>query len=418
MASQLDNPTQLFKPGKLTFIMDGQFGSSGKGKLASYVGEKYKHQFQFACNAFSAQAGHWVKLQDGRCHFYQHLNSIAYNSSLYEKMYIGPASCIELPALLREIEENNMTPENLGISPLATLITTHDMEFERGLRPFDFSGPRDQIAPRDRHSGTSATGSTAHGVGSCMARKVLRRSSVVCMKDIPELKPFLCDVSTEIMMRLASGQAGLCEIAQGFPLSLNHHFYPHSTSRNVTVAQALSDMMIAPVYAGPVILNFRTFPIRINSNKFIGEDGRHLTWQEVNDGVPHTVFEGNSGHWYPDQHEISWQDLTRMSGSDKPIMEITSVTKLPRRVATFSKNNLREAALFNNTGEGIVISINFANYVDASMTGKRSLSDITDTFQSWLSENLNLDDCLYPYTSLLRFIGTGPYTEDTIELVA
>src|SRR5690606_31658374 len=116
----------LFVPGKLTFLLDGQFGSSGKGKISSYICGKYRGKFQFVCNAFSAQAGHWVKLEDGRTYFYQHLNSIAYDHGCYEKMYIGSAACIEFPALIREIDENKMTKKNLGISPLASLVIKRD----------------------------------------------------------------------------------------------------------------------------------------------------------------------------------------------------------------------------------------------------------------------------------------------------
>lgn len=398
----------LFVPGKLTFVMDGQFGSSGKGKISSFIGETNKGKFTFACNAFSAQAGHWVKLKDGRTFFYQHLNSIAYNHDLYEKMYIGPSACIELPALLREIEENKITPDKLGISPLATLITSPDMDYEKGLKAFDDFGMKGDSTPN--HHGTAKFGSTCHGVGSATARKILRRPSVVCMRDIPEVQPFLCDVSAEIMERLNNGESGLCEIAQGFPLSLNYRFFPYCTSRNVTVSQALSDMFLAPKFAGPVVINLRTFPIRINSNKYVGKDGKHITWQDIENGVEHTVFEGNSGSWFPDQEEITWEQLTELSGSKEKIFEITSVTKLPRRVATFSQENLREAIAFNDTGYEPILSVNFANYVDAEMTGVQDQEKLTPKFKKWLLDNF---DGLLPN---IRYIGTGALTEDTIEL--
>lgn len=400
----------VFVPGKLTFLMDGQFGSSGKGKLASFIGESNKGKFTFACNAFSAQAGHWVKLEDGRSYFYQHLNSIAYNHDLYQKIYIGAGACIELPALMREIKENKMTPSNLGISPLASVITDSDMDYEKGVAGFDGGDCSGQ------HEGTAKNGSTCHGVGSSLARKVLRRPSVVLMRDVPEVKEFLCDVPTEIMERLRNGESGICEIAQGFPLSMNYRFYPSCTSRNVTVSQALSDMFLPPCFAGPVVINLRTFPIRINSNKYIGKDGKHLTYAEVQAGVEHTVYQGNSGGWYPDQEERTWEEITALSGSPEPIFEITSVTKLPRRVATFSKQNLLEAIDYNYTGFEPILSINFANYVDYEMTGKRNQEDITDKFKMWLIESLGDVELGASMLSHVRYIGTGAFTEDTIEI--
>ena len=79
----------LFSPGKLTTIMDGGAGSSGKGKIGSYIAENADN-WQFCCNTFMPQAGHWVVLDDGRTFFYQTLNPCAYDHERFERMYIGP----------------------------------------------------------------------------------------------------------------------------------------------------------------------------------------------------------------------------------------------------------------------------------------------------------------------------------------
>jgi hypothetical protein len=402
----------LFKPGMLTTVMDGQFGSSGKGKIASYIGENADN-WSFACNSFSAQAGHWVKLDDGRCYFYQQLNSVAYQPEFSpgwadrpgRKLYIGPGSCIELPALLREIEENHIVPGSLGIHPKATIILPVDEEFERGTGGFD-GAPLPEGSPL----GTAKFGSTCHGVGSAVARKVLRRPSVLTVDKVEDLAPYLCDVAAEITRRLEKGESGLLELAQGYPLSLNGPFFPYCTSRNVTVAQALSDLFLAPKYAGPLIINLRTLPIRINSKKYIGKDGKHLTWDEIQDGVPHEVYEGNSGHWYPDQYELSWEEVTKSSGSPDPIIEMTSVTKLPRRIATFSRMNLEEAIRYNQSREDTYLSLNFVNYIDYGMTGKRDVKDISPKFLSWVGQNLG------DLKRKVAFLGTGPLTDDLIDV--
>lgn len=394
---------EFFSPGELTIMMDGPSGSTGKAKAFSYIAAN-SDNWQFCCNTFAPQAGHTIKLQDGRMFFYQTLNSCAYMHEKFEKMYLGPGATIELPSLLREIEENNIPRNKIGISPIVPILDKKiDAGFESGDIGFD--GEHKST----RHEGTSKFGSTAHGCGSVAARRVLRRPSLVLAKDVPELREMICDVPIEITQRLDRGQAGLLELAQGFQLSLLHQdFFPFVTSRNVTVSQALSDMFLPPVYAGQVILNFRTFPIRINNNKYIAdEDGRHLTWDEVEAGVPHTVYKGNSGHWYPDQEELTWDEVTEFGGSPEKIMEITSVTKLPRRVATFSKQNFLEAFKFNDTGKNMWASINFANYVDYEMTGSTS-QDLSYKFKLWLNENLGADQ------DRVRFVGTGPCTEDMI----
>lgn len=388
--------------------MDLGAGSSGKGKMSSYLAEN-SDNFQFACSAFMPQAGHWVVLDDGRKFFYQTFNSNLYAHEKFEKYYLGPGAMIELPALWRELKENGVPQSKIGISPFCAILDEElDQGYERGTLGFD-GAP----VANDK-DGLSRSGTTAHGVGSCSARKMLRRPSLKMARDIPALAPMICDVSREIADRLDRGQSGLLEIAQGFQLSLNGGHYPFVTSRNCTVPQAFSDMMLPTKYAGQVIGNLRTFPIRINSNKYKNKaDGSYLTWAQVQSGdYDVEVFEGNSGNWYPDQTETSWEKVTVDSGSPFPITEITSVTKLPRRVATFSNENIREAIAANDTGHKFTLSLNFVNYVDHGMTNVRGGEyQITDRFLGWLNTNVKPE-----YIQMLELLGTGAATESTIDL--
>lgn len=403
------NTDYLFASGKLTFLLDASAGSSGKGKVASFITE-HSDKWQFCCNTFGPQAGHTVILNDGKRYFYQTLNSCAYQDK-YEKMYIGPGATIELPSLWREMEENNVKPHKLGISPVTSILQDIDKSFERGET--DFNG--NLVV---KHLGTMKSGSTCHGVGACKARKILRSPNVKLARDIPELKEFLCDVPGEIMDRLDNGQSGFCEIAQGFQLSyLLPEFYPHCTSRNCTVMAALDDLMIPPIYVGNLLLNVRTFPIRINNKKYIAEeDGRHLTWQEIQSGVPHKVEVFNSGHGYDDQREITWEELTAFSGSPEPIIEMTSVTKLPRRVFTFSKKNLYQAIRYNNCGRSVYLFVNYINYIDHIVAGESGSSDIiTDKIEKWLNENIK-PVCDQFNNVELKYLGTGPKVDDVIDI--
>jgi len=404
------NTNHMFTSGKLTILGDGSPGSSGKAKVSSFICEHA--DYDFACNAFSAQAGHWTRLDNGKCYFYQTFNSCAYQTK-YRRLLIGPDAAIELPALFREIEENNIPISKIGIHPLATIIQEKDMAYERG--EVDFEGNKNEKL----EDGTKKNGSTCHGTGPARVRKMLRRKDTLYAKDIPELKEMICDISSEIIDRLDSGQKGLLEIAQGFPLSLNYKFHPACTNRNVTVSAALDGMFIPPVYAGNMIINHRTYPIRISSYKYIGDNGKFLTWAEVEEykaaGKKYEVYTGNSGGWYDDQKELDWDEITRLSGSKSKIMEITSVTKLPRRVATFSRIGLDDSIKFNRTGSNIYLSFNFANYVDGDMSGVRGVGKefVTDKMKSWLEENV------YPIANKYKdvsvaFIGTGAKTDDMV----
>jgi adenylosuccinate synthase len=351
------------------------------------------------------QAGHWVRNDDGGEYFYQTFNSCAYQDK-YERLLMGPGSIIELPALFREIEESNIDPKKIGISPTVAILQDIDAAFERGEVNLDGN-------PIELSDGTMKHGSTCHGVGAARARRILRRPNTLLARDIPQLAEFICDVPGEIMGRLDHGEAGLLEVAQGFQLSYClSQFYPYCTSRNCTISAGLDDLMLPPKYAGDVVLNFRTFPIRIANDKYVGEDGHHLTWDEIQEGVPHTVYKGSSGPGYDDQEEISWDIVTEQSKSEEPIIELTSVTKMPRRVFTFSKKNLLEAIKYNDTGQDIHISINFANYVDATMKNKRgSMASMTDDFRKWLVDNVTSD---LPSGVRVSFLGTGAKTDDML----
>ncbi len=417
----------FFESGKLSIVMDGGAGSSGKGTLASFISE-HANNWQFACNTFMPQAGHWVRLDDGTTYFYQTFNSCAYQDT-YDKMYMGPGSIIEKEAFFREIEENNIHPSRIGISPLVSILQPEDSAYERGEVTLE-GVPLEQVG-----DGTMKKGSTAHGVGACRARRILRRPEVILARDDPEFAEFLCDVPNEIMRRLDSGQAGLLEIAQGFQLSCGlPEFYPYCTSRNVTVAAAMDDMMLPITYAGNVVINFRTYPIRINNLKF-RDGGRHLTWEEVEEykaaGKEYETYEGNSGPGYPDQEEIDWDILTKSSGSPEQLMEITSVTKLPRRVFTFSKQNLIDAVKYNKTPGTTYLSINFMNYVDNDIAGVRSDEEcygnvlkhhtpqISGKCIDWLRENIpntGGTDWTPTVNAKLAYLGTGPLTNDKIIL--
>ena len=401
----------VFTPGKLTVTLDASAGSSGKGKLGSFI-THYADNWQFAINTFMPQAGHWVKLEDGRSFFYQTFNSCAYLADKYEKLYIAPGGMIELPAFWRELEENKIPRSKIGISPLTSILQDIDSGFEKGI--LDFDGKKLEV----HQDGTMKKGTTAHGCGANRARRCLRRPEAKFARDIPELKEFLCNVPDEVMHRLDKGQAGLMEIAQGFQLSyLLSEFYPYTTSRNCTTMAAMDDAMLPVHYAGNVIINCRTLPIRINNFKYIAPDGHHLTWAEKleydKEGKKYEKYEGSSGPGYIDQKEITWDDVTKMSGSSTPIIEMTSVTKLPRRVFSFSRINLMDAIKYNRANGKVFLSINFMNYIDSEIhkvNGKISkIANLTPRAKSWCEEVLSTEQ-----QKMLKFIGTGALLNEQI----
>lgn len=407
----------MFKPGKLTLVLDGGAGSSAKGLRGAYLWKYFKKGHStFAVNTFLSNAAHTITHRDGKEYVHQCLSSIT-SLGGYKRQYLSPGCAWSKDELLGELKLCDMNPDLVGINPNAIIVTDKDINYEKGLVDFEgnHQSKRDSINLR--------IGSTLHGVGAARARRVLRRDDAMLAKDLPELKEYLSNTNFAIMARLKNGESGLGEIAQGFQLSLMGRFYPKVTSRNCTVAAFLDDSMLPPSVVGPVVVNFRTFPIRVNNNKYIRKsDGKILTWDEyasTNDSDKEIII-GDSGAHYADQKELTWDEISATAG--EKIFECTSLTKLPRRVFTFSKSNLKEALVYNNTGDDVYISVNFMNYVDAKVKEKTTKEEVlTKKVCEWLKENIwSLD--LQQYYSAWHinvkglFIGTGRTIDDSIFL--
>lgn len=414
------NTDYFFEDGKLSFVMDGGAGSSGKSILSAYL-VKHSTKPKFLVSSFTPNASHTICDDDGSEFVYK---IFAGGSQYHEKLdaiYIVDGSALELSTLWKEIDHLKIPRDKVRISPRCAIVQQIDKDFEAGLCDLDGN----YYPKGEEGAGTVATGSTCSGSGTVLAKKVVRNKTLVVAKDVPALADMLYDMD-EIISRLECGQAGLFEIAQGFPLSNNHHrFAPHTTSRNVTVTAALNDAMLPTKYAGNVFLNWRTFPIKIHSKKYkCVKTGNFLTWDEVvsRDSIEYEVIESYSGDFYDDQKEISWEEVTELSGGAEKLLEVTTLTKLPRRIATFSKTNLKEAILFNNTGANIFMCINFMNYAVASVKDKRChIGELDEDSQrmvySWLDENILSTLAHFSWANVqLRYIGTGKRIDDKIRL--
>lgn len=119
----------------------------------------------------------------------------------------------------------------------------------------------------------------------------------------------------------------------------------------MTTAQIFADcaLPIGWIRNTEVIGTLRTFPIRV-ANRF-DEQGTQI---------------GYSGGCYPDQVELDWKDI----GIEA---ELTTVTKLPRRIFTFSQMQLAEAIRQCSVD---TLFVNFVNYCRSELELNRVLGDI------------------------------------------
>jgi len=304
---------QLFKFNGVHCLVDGQYGSTGKGALSAYLAEqaiKTKHIARFAGSIYSGgpNSGHTFYFQ-GEKHVLKQLPTFSVYAALNDHhvpVFLSAGAIID-PEVLRE-EANKYPNVSIYVHPNATVVTSQD-----------------RLAESEGYIARVA--GTRSGTGAALMRKVSRDPKAIANYS-------LCDMPPNVRLRngifLPDRHAYFMEVSQGFSLGINSSFYPKVTSRECTVMQGLADARIPASRLTRTYMAIRTFPIRVGDV----------------DGY-------SSGDWYPDQHETSWEAL----GVEA---EITTVTKRIRRVANFSMMQFDEAVHANDPN---IIFVNFMNYL-------------------------------------------------------
>ena len=312
---------------KVDLVMDFQYGSTGKGLIAGYLAKR--GDYDTVICAFATNAGHtYIDKEEGIHVMTQQLPTAAVVSKTVKTILLGPGSLIHAQTLLNELRDNDfaLQGKRIMIHPQAAVV-------------------EDYHAHQERDMGMSKIGSTTKGVGAAMIERIKRNPSQPNTVHHRWLRPMLGGdlitmqlskyVVTEDEYReaLIVSENVLIEGAQGFSLSLYHGQYPYTTSRDVTPWQILADCGVPYRWASHVhvIGTCRTFPIRVNNR------------------------DGSSGPHYPDQLELDWSELDQAA-------ELTTVTKLKRRIFTFSKQQIQEAVFHCGGYWDTRIFLNFANY--------------------------------------------------------
>ena len=288
---------------KAYIIMDGQWGSCGKGLIAGKLALDRKPD-GVVCN-FGPNAGHTFITEHLGPIMTQQLPSgiveTHTKSGALIKIFIGPGAVINPEVLLAEIETFSgfLVAERLYIHPRAAIVTQGDINLESDIM--------------------GAIGSTKKGVGAALMRKISRidKESPAVARDCHAIRKYVVD---EVLYDALLFGCGVVQIesAQGFELSLNHGTsYPHCTSRDVTPEAILNDVGIPRRFLSEVIVALRTYPIRVGHE--LDGDGKII---------------GNSGPVYPGQEELTWEHLSEKLGI--PLEEKTTVTGKVRRVFEWS----------------------------------------------------------------------------------
>lgn len=305
---------------KVNVIVDLQFGSTGKGLLAGYLAEK--NGPDTVVTAWSANAGHTYIDSGGREYIHTMLaNGIV--SPKLKQVLLGPGSVIDPDKLLQEIEQCEDILQLRG----ASILVHANAAFITQAHRDEESGPMTKI------------GSTKKGCGAAAIQRIRRNPDKMnvmsALRNHPVLERVKVVEPADYNRALDQGKVIQVEGAQGYSLSMYHGFYPYCTSRDVSTAQILADCAIPFGWKVHVIGTARTYPIRV-ANRY-DDKGKQIGW---------------SGPCYYDQTETSFEHIGQKT-------ELTTVTKLPRRVFTFSSEQISQAV--RQCGATAVF-LNFANY--------------------------------------------------------
>lgn len=323
----------------VSIVVGGQFGSEGKGKVAHYF-SKQNEEIKFVVRCGGPNSGHTVINQKGERRIFQQLPTA---SILPDKhLAICAGSYIDVGILLNEINTTNLTPERLFIDPNAVIISKEIKERETNGNLIE------------------KISSTGSGTGAAVAARINREHSLIFAKSIPELKPYISDVSRLLRNSINKKERVLIEGTQGFGLSLLHtKLYPYVTSRDTTASAFLSETGLSPIDVDQIILTLRAFPIRVA---------------------------GNSG---PLKNEINWKQLSQKAGLDTTIEERTSVTKKIRRVAKFDSEVVKRAILVNRPTEIVMNHLDYLSSKADTKEGMKKIQSFLKTVETSIDTQIN-----------------------------
>jgi adenylosuccinate synthase len=285
-----------------TYVMvDGQFGSTGKGLAASVLAENMGELVENVLSNAGPNSGHTSFFEDEKIVLKQlpSFSVTAKKMGLSPLVFMDAGAVIDIDILNAEMAQYGLN-DNVFVHPHASVISPETVA--------------------DDAASIESIGSTGKGTGPAQVKKIQRREDAVVAGHASLIQAKVGGYTPH------PTHMNFIEVSQGFSLGINSGFYPYTTSRECTVMQALSDANIHPeMYCGSIMV-VRTFPIRVA---------------------------GNSGPCYPDQQELTWEDL-----GVEP--EITTVTKKIRRVFSWSDIQFCQALEANRPD---VVFVNFCNYL-------------------------------------------------------
>jgi adenylosuccinate synthase len=339
-------------------VVGGQYGSEGKGKISAFIALHEDIKICVRCGG--PNSGHGFVDESGELRVLRQIPTGYVRPGT--RLLIPSGGMIDLDVLKRELDYLQLGPDRVGIDYRTMIIEEKDRKAEADL------------LLRERLS------STLCGVGSAVARRVLRGEDVLLAEGaacrVPWLRRYLTDVSAEINAGVDRGEKVLIEGTQGFGLSLYHSTnYPKTTSRDTSAAGCISECGISPKLVTEIVLVLRTFPIRVAG--------------------------AQAGPMFD---EIDWATVRKESGCQHEIAEFTTVTRKLRRVGRFDLEVARRAVLNNRPTQ---IALNFLDYISFADHTARRVEELSARSAK------TIDEIEEQLKVPVRFLGVGPTLDAT-----
>lgn len=346
---------------KMDVLVDLQFGSTGKGALAGFLSEKRGYDAVVSCNM--PNAGHTAYSPDGQKFVHKVLPSGIFSPNL-RAIGVGPGAVFDIGRLEEEWKnvclylrwKTAQFPVTLVIHEAAGVLMDHHREAEQKT--------------------LSRISSTMQGSAEALIDKIRRNAGAIAGHHAIRISEIMnqygpCRIvsQSEWLEIMIHQDRILLEGSQGYSLGLSSGFYPYCTSRDCTPARVIADCSMPVGWLGDVYGSCRVHPIRVGNTP-----------------------DGYSGDWYMDQREIHFSDLGVPA-------ETTTVTGRVRRIATFSKLQMREAMEMARPRR---VFLNFCNY-DEHEAAK------VKTFIDEIAETIGCGGA--------TILGYGPLPQDIIEVI-
>ena len=326
-----------------TVVAGAFWGDEGKGKIISYLALKDKTDV--CVRTGSVNAAHTVVYKDKKYALHMVPSTFVYEKS---RLLIGAGVNIHVLQLLKEIDETGVK-NRVGVDPQCSIIEEKHSAMDKSSTYL------------------KGLGTTGWGVGPAQEERVRRTGKIA--KDVPELAPFLTDVTLEVNTAIDSGKNVILEGTQGLMLSLFFGTYPYVTSRDTSASAICAEAGVGPTRVDHVLMVYKSFITRVGTGPLPGE-------------------------------------LSKLEAVKRGWFEIAAGTGRERRSAPFNFDLARRAAMINGATEAAVTKLDILFPVCKNATSYEQMPSEAREFINKVEASTGA-----PVT----IIGTGPSAFDIID---